>query len=207
MLQKLARLAAVACAFFAAQAYALGLGDINVKSRLNQRFSATIPVLGASAAQLDSFTVRLASAEDFSRAGIERSDYLSSLKFNVEDSPGGARVAVTSDQIAREPFLNFIVEARSPDGKLLREYTVLLDPPTVADNTAPATPYTQPAATPAQGGSTGSAAGPDIGSEHPDHLAPNEAAQLQAEMPRGETTTKGNGKGKVGKAARAPKQA
>ena len=204
MLQKLARLAVVACALVAAQAYALGLGDINVKSKLNQRFSATIPVLGATAAQLDSFTIRLASPEDFNRAGIERSDYLASLKFNLEEVPGGARVTVSSDQIAREPFLNFIVEARSPDGKLLREYTVLLDPPTIADNTAPAEAYTPPAApvVPVTGSNSAPVSGPNVGSAHPDHLAPTEAAQLAQQMPG----AKGKA-AKPAKGAKPPKQA
>ena len=201
MLRVLARFTVVVCALFAAQAYALGLGDINVKSKLNQRFSATIPVLGASSAQLDSFTIRLASPEDFNRAGIERSDYLSSLKFNLEEVPGGAHVVVSSDQIAREPFLNFIVEARSPDGKLLREYTVLLDPPAITDNTAPAEAYSPPAApvVPVTGSNSAPVSGPNIGSAHPDHLAPVEAAQLATQMP-------GAAKGKPAKAARAGKQ-
>jgi pilus assembly protein FimV len=146
MLRVLARLCVVACALWASQALALGLGDINVKSKLNQPFSASIAVLGASSVQIDSLSVKLASADDFNRAGIERSDYLSTLKFDIQEAAGGARVVISSDQIAREPFLNFIVEANSPEGKLLREYTVLLDPPVSADSAAPATTYTPPAA-------------------------------------------------------------
>ncbi len=146
MLRVLARLCVVACALWASQALALGLGDINVKSKLNQPFSASIAVLGASSVQIDSLSVKLASADDFNRAGIERSDYLSTLKFDIQEAAGGARVVISSDQIAREPFLNFIVEANSPEGKLLREYTVLLDPPVSADSAAPATTYAPPAA-------------------------------------------------------------
>jgi len=148
MLRVLARLCVVACALWASQALALGLGDINVKSKLNQPFSASIAVLGASSVQIDSLSVKLASADDFNRAGIERSDYLSTLKFDIQEAAGGARVVISSDQIAREPFLNFIVEANSPEGKLLREYTVLLDPPSSGDgaSAAPATTYAPPAA-------------------------------------------------------------
>src|SRR5882762_6289615 len=97
MLRMLARLTVVACALWASQAFALGLGDINVRSKLNQPFSATIAVLGASSAQLDSLTVKLAGADEFNRAGIDRSDYLSSLKFNVEEAGSGARVTISSD--------------------------------------------------------------------------------------------------------------
>ena len=146
MLRLLARLTGVACALCAAQVLAIGLGDINVQSKLNQRFSATIPVLGASPNQLDNLVVKLASPDDFNRAGIDRADYLSSLKFEVQPTPGGARVVVTSDQLAREPFLNFIVEADTPDGKMLHEYTVLLDPPLVAQSPAPEAAAPAPAA-------------------------------------------------------------
>ena len=153
MLRVLGRLFVVVCALWASQALALGLGDINVKSKLNQPFSASIAVLGASPTQLDALTVKLASPDEFNRAGIDRSDYLSSLKFDVQSTAGGARVVITSDQIAREPFLNFIVDAHSPDGKILREYTVLLDPPTLADSSAPAA-QTGPAPAPAAPAST-----------------------------------------------------
>ena len=186
MLRMLARLTVIACALWASQAFALGLGDINVRSKLNQPFSATIAVLGASSAQLDSLTVKLAGADEFNRAGIERSDYLSSLKFNVEEAGSGARVTISSDQIAREPFLNFIIEARSPDGKLLREYTVLLDPPTTADSSAPAATYTPPPAPVMQAQSAPS--------QH--RMAPAEAAAL-APLPHGPGDSPKHGKGKT----------
>ena len=186
MLRMLARLTVVVCALWASQALALGLGDINVRSKLNQPFSATIAVLGASSAQLDSLTVKLAGADEFNRAGIDRSDYLSSLKFNVEEAGGGARVTISSDQIAREPFLNFIIEARSPDGKLLREYTVLLDPPTMADSSAPAASYVPPPAPVVQ----------VPGAASPHRMAPAEAAALASE-PQGPGDSSRHGKGKT----------
>lgn len=191
MLRMLARLTVVACALWASQAFALGLGDINVKSKLNQPFSATIAVLGASSAQLDSLSVKLGTPDEFNRAGIERSDYLSSLKFTVDEVAGGARVTISSDQIAREPFLNFIVEARSPDGKLLREYTVLLDPPTMADSSAPTAAYTPPPAPVMQVQSAPS--------QH--QMAPAEAAAL-SKLPQGPSDLPKHGKGKVPKATK-----
>ena len=195
MLRMLTRLTVVACALWASQAFALGLGDINVKSKLNQPFAATIAVLGASSAQLDSLSVKLGTPDEFNRAGIERSDYLSSLKFTVDEVAGGARVTISSDQIAREPFLNFIVEARSPDGKLLREYTVLLDPPTMADSSAPAAAYTPPPAPVMQVQSAPSSAP----SQH--QMAPAEAAAL-ATLPKGPADIHKHGKGKAPKAAK-----
>jgi len=205
MLRILARLSAVACALLASQAFALGLGDINVKSKLNQPFSASIAVLGASSAQLDSLTVKLASPDDFNRAGIERSDYLSSLKFDVQSAGGGARVVISSEQIAREPFLNFIVEAHSPDGKMLREYTVLLDPPTVADSSAPAASFT-PAAPSAQAAPSAPADSytpppapvVQVPASSPPSMNPAEAAALAPEAPQ---ARHGKGKNKAPKPA------
>jgi pilus assembly protein FimV len=149
MLRMLARLFVLASAVVASQAFALGLGDIVVKSKLNQPFSATIPVLGATAGQLDALTVQLAGADAFNRAGIERSDYLFSLKFAVQAAPDGARVVISSSQIVHEPFLNFIIQAHSPDGNLQREYTVLLDPPGLSENSGNSAQAAPAAVTPA----------------------------------------------------------
>jgi pilus assembly protein FimV len=134
MLHKLARFAVLACALCAAQAYALGLGDISVKSKLNQPFSAVIPIIGASPGEVDNLTVQLAGIQDFANAGIERAEYLTSLSFSVQKSAEGAYVQVSSERHVHEPFLNFIVEARGASGRVLHEYTVLLDPPEVASS-------------------------------------------------------------------------
>ncbi|WP_159431047.1 FimV/HubP family polar landmark protein [Fontimonas thermophila] len=114
-------------------AAALGLGDIDVRSRLNQRFSATIPLTSTSAAELQTLKIGLASNAEFAKAGIERPAYLSSLKFEVK-TDGVPRIEITSDQPAREPFLTLLLEVSSGGNRLLREYTVFLDPP---DYTAP----------------------------------------------------------------------
>ena len=144
MLQKLACALALLPAFWLASAQALGLGEIDVRSKLNQRFVATIPVLAADSAEIETLTIRLGSVDDFAHAGIERSDYLSSLEFAVTPGTPG-QIRVTSAQTAREPFLNFIVEARWSGGRLLREYTVLLDPPTNApEPAAPVLPVPKP---------------------------------------------------------------
>ncbi|MDB5987962.1 MAG: hypothetical protein JWR16_3015, partial [Nevskia sp.] len=97
-------------------------------------FSASIPVLDASAQDLESLQVALASAADFERSGIERADYLSSLTLKLESGAGGTRVQLSSAQTDHEPFLNFLVEARWQGGRLQREYTVLLDPPNLQAN-------------------------------------------------------------------------
>lgn len=144
MLRTLASALGLASMLWLSSAQALGLGDIDVRSRLNQRFSASIPVLSATPAELESLTVRIAGAEEFARSGIERSDYLASISFAVTGSGSATQIKVSSDQASRDPFLNFIVEARWNGGKLLREYTVLLDPPGGAPTLATPAPSAAP---------------------------------------------------------------
>ncbi|HVT36049.1 MAG TPA: hypothetical protein VHE37_10705, partial [Nevskiaceae bacterium] len=106
---------------------ALGLGEIDVKSKLNQKFSAVIPLSSISADDAETAIVGLASNEEFARAGLERGDYLSSLVFSVR-TDGQPRIVVSSAQITREPYLAFLIEVRTRNSRVLREYSVLLDP-------------------------------------------------------------------------------
>jgi pilus assembly protein FimV len=111
-------------------AYALGLGTIQRKSALNEPFNATIKLLSARAEELDSLKVRLADPERFQRAGLERSDVLSQLRFEViQADPGSAYIKISSQQPIRDPFLNLLLEVSWSKGRIFREYTVLLDPP------------------------------------------------------------------------------
>jgi pilus assembly protein FimV len=104
-------------------AQALGLGDIELRSRLNQKFVASIPLLSSTQGELDSVVVTLAGDDAFARSGLERTDLVSTLKFSLS----GNSIKVSSDQVVRDPFVSFIVEARWNGGRLLREYTVLVD--------------------------------------------------------------------------------
>lgn len=111
-------------------AMALGLGNIELNSGLNQPFDARIELLSPTASELDSLNVALANIDAFDRAGIERPFILSSLRFEVLQSETGQDyIHVTSRETLREPFLNFLLEASWSNGRLFREYTVLLDPP------------------------------------------------------------------------------
>jgi len=120
-------------------AWALGLGEIEVDSALNERFVGSIELLDAQGLQSSEVVVSMASREDFDRVGVERFFYLTNLKFDVVfASNGTAVVNVSSTQPVSEPYLNFIVEVLWPNGRLLKEYTVLLDPPTFSQAAAPA---------------------------------------------------------------------
>ncbi len=127
---------------------ALGLGKLDLQSKLNEPFKAQIELLSASADELDSLKVNLAGPEDFERAGVERSFNLTKLKFDIKETRGADYIVITSNDLIREPYLNFLVEINWNRGRLLREYTALLDPPTyapvVATTPAPVTSRTQP---------------------------------------------------------------
>lgn len=128
MSRRLAWIAAMGATLWLSTAGALGLGDIDVKSKLNQRFSASIPVTSVDAEEAENLLITLAGAEEFARAGIERTDFLFTLKFALKTEGDKYFIQVSSQQIAREPFVAFLLDVRGRSGRMLREYTVLLDP-------------------------------------------------------------------------------
>ncbi len=126
--------------------WALGLGEIRLDSALNAPMRAQIELLSATPEELENLQVGLASQETFERYGLDRPYYLQNLKFEVvkSGSSQGNYIRVTSTRPITEPFLTFLVEAMWSRGRLLREYTVLLDPPTFAP---PPAAETRPAVT------------------------------------------------------------
>lgn len=132
--------AAVAASLWLTSAGALGLGEIEVRSHLNQRFDAIIPLTSTSAEEAADLRVGVADPADFARAGLEPSDYLSSLRFAVRTDGATPRIEVSSDKLEREPFVQMLLEVHSGGNRILRQYTVLLDPPGVAQQTAPLKP-------------------------------------------------------------------
>jgi pilus assembly protein FimV len=148
--------AALLSAFWTLSATALGLGEMSVESGLNQRFVARIPLTLTATDDASAVRVALASNAEFERAGLERPAFLSDLRFDVV-TDGNPHVRVTSNQIAREPIVMLLVEVRDTSSRVLREYTVFLDPPyfgpgTPAEVSTPvpvaAAPLTTPPPTP-----------------------------------------------------------
>jgi pilus assembly protein FimV len=123
----------------ASVAHAMGLGEIELKSALNEHLVAEIDLREVGRRNPDEIIARLASNEDFERVGVERYFYLSDLQFTLQTRPSGVPyIRVSSREPVVEPFLNFVVELRWPQGRMLKEYTLLLDPPTYAARPAPA---------------------------------------------------------------------
>ena len=109
---------------------ALGLGEISLDSYLNEPLKAQVDLLNIGGLHEDQIRIRLATSEDFKRMGVDRAYFLTSISFEVEiDDNGRARILISSEDPVLEPYLDFILEARWPSGRLLREYTVLVDPP------------------------------------------------------------------------------
>jgi pilus assembly protein FimV len=139
MLRKLAiAIAASGAMMSASTIHALGMGNIELDSALNQPLNARIKLLKAS--ELENWEIKpdLASREEFEKSGVERVFFLNSLKFEVIRDGADVYVDVTSSQPVVEPFLNFLVQVDWPNGRLLREYTLLLDPPVFEEDSMPA---------------------------------------------------------------------
>ncbi len=138
---------------FASQAIAMGLGEIQLHSALNQPLLAEIELLSPTAADLNDLRATLASREAYAKAGVERGFFHTKLRFEVIKRPNGtAAIKVTSHDPVREPYLDFLLEATWGSGQALREYTVLVDPPVLMpapapEYEAPVTEYTAPAPT------------------------------------------------------------
>jgi len=119
---------------FASEVWALGLGDIRLSSALNEPLRAEIELLSVTPEELDNLSVVLASADTFDRYGLDRPVFLQGIEFRIIRSGGieGNVVSIRSPDPVTEPFITFLVEATWSRGRLLREYTLLLDPPTFA---------------------------------------------------------------------------
>jgi pilus assembly protein FimV len=122
-------LAVVIAGAYPAASNALGLGDIESNSHLNQPLRARIELLAASPADTNQLQVRLASPDVFNRVGVARPAFLNNLQFTPTTQGGKPVILVTSDAPIQEPFVNFLLEVSWPQGQLLKEYTVMLDPP------------------------------------------------------------------------------
>ncbi len=131
--RKLATLTASLTVLIPASAFALGIGNISMNSALDQYLEAEISIQSASPEDLEDLKITMASEEMFAQYGIERPHFLEKIQFEVVQDNGKAYVRLTSIEPVREPFLNFLVEAKWPSGHALRQFTVLVDPPTMLE--------------------------------------------------------------------------
>jgi len=164
--RKLTLSLAVMAALLPVRGYPLGLGELELNSALNQELNAEIEVLSAVPEDAEQLIVKLAGRDAFSRAGLDRPHMLQQLKFKVVHRSGTPFVQVFTKVPVREPYISFLLEVDWPQGHLLREYTLLLDPPVY--NNAQAASSSESAVT-----------SPATDSSHP-FIDPSDSAQAQS---------------------------
>jgi len=117
-------------ALFPITSHALALGKLKVFSALNEPLNAEIEFTSATEKEFKGLTVSLASRADFDAAGVDRPPLLSQIKFIVAKRTDGRYfLELRTDQQLDEPFLHLLLQIEWPGGRLVREYTALIDPP------------------------------------------------------------------------------
>ena len=167
-------------------AWSLGLGDATVDSYLNQPLLARIDLVSQPGDDLASVRATLASADDYELIGASLEDVSVPIRFTVENIDGDAYLLASSQLPLNSPVVRLIVEVNWSSGRMLREYTLFLDPPMVSDQPAPlpridqreetppvSEPVTEPSAAPA----------PSPASPEPPAAEPVAEAQAPATTP------------------------
>ncbi len=127
------------CALLPLTSQALGLGRLKVHSALNQPLNAEIEFSSLTEAETKGLTIGLAGRSDFTAAGIDRAAHLSQIRFAVDRRADGRYVLrITTPTPFQEPFLHVLLQLDWTGGRLVREYTALIDPPTVVAAKPPA---------------------------------------------------------------------
>jgi pilus assembly protein FimV len=173
----------IACALLLAAAsmpaLALQLGEIQVRSAFNQPLVAAIPLQPRNLTELDGLSVGLASAADFRRAGLQLTPTDRILRFRViTDNNGEKLILVTSSQPITDPYLDFLVQVNTRQGKQVREFVALLNP--VIASPAPAVQEAPVAAPPAAASTTQPAELPAPSSFPQPTVAPPPVQSVQA---------------------------
>ncbi len=135
---KLATASALAALLYATTAIAVGFGDITLNSALNEPLDAEISLTNIEGVEEGLLLVQLAPASAFAQAGVSRDYYLTQLAFSVDTNAADETVVkVTSQGPILEPYLDFLVQLEWPAGRIVREYTLLLDLPTYSGEVTP----------------------------------------------------------------------
>ncbi|HWP18309.1 MAG TPA: FimV/HubP family polar landmark protein [Burkholderiaceae bacterium] len=176
--------AAAALSLGVSHALALGLGRLTVQSALGESLRAEIDVTSLTPEEANSFRARVAPPDAYRTAGVEYNPVLPGTQVTLERrADGRPYLRIVSERAVQEPFLDVILELSWSSGRLLREYTLLIDPPSTARRQAPAPAAgAQVSAAPAAGGGASARPGGSPSSTAPD--ARRSAAA--APTPRGE---------------------
>lgn len=134
---------AVLLGLWSHQAHALSLGRINVLSALGEPLKAEIDILDINADEAATLNAKVASPETFKAAGLEYSGIMPGVRTSLNRRPDGrSYILLSSSQRINDPFVDLIIETRWSSGRIVRDYTLLIDPPKLN-----ATPAVAPALT------------------------------------------------------------
>lgn len=127
--RKLVLAIAAASALSSGMAQALQLGEMTLKSKLNQPLSVEIELLDVGGLTASDIVPSLASSQAFVDAGVDRQAFLDELTFTPVLNPSGRSVVrVTSSKPLPDSYVRFLLQVQWPNGRLMRDYSVLLDP-------------------------------------------------------------------------------
>ena len=171
--------AAAALCLAGSSAWALGLGRLQVQSALGEPLRAEIDVTSMTPEETANLRVRVASPDSYRAAGVDYNQVLPGTQVELRRRADGKPfLRLTSDRGVQEPFLDVILEMNWATGRLVREYTLLFDPPTVVRTPAPAPVAAGPVIAPASPAPAPAAAPSDIPAE-----APRSAERRAAAVP------------------------
>jgi pilus assembly protein FimV len=141
-----AAVVALAMGFAAQDANALALGRVNVLSALGEPLRAEVDVPDINADEAASLRTSVAGPDAFKAAGLEYNPALSGLQISLQRRANGSSfLRLTSDKPVNEPFVDLILEANWATGRIVRDYTMLFDPPNLRAQAAAPSPITSPA--------------------------------------------------------------
>ena len=127
------------------EAHALGLGRISVQSALGEPLRAEIEIVEINADEASSLRASVASAETFRASGLEYSPSVSDLQISVQKRANGrSYLRLSSARAVMEPFVDLVLEANWSSGRIVRDYTMLFDPPNLRQPAAAVTAVTAP---------------------------------------------------------------
>ncbi|MBB4844086.1 pilus assembly protein FimV [Paucibacter oligotrophus] len=134
----LSHIAAAALLLASTGAAALGLGRLTVQSALGETLKAEIDITSLTAEEAGSLKVRVAPPDAYRATGVEYNSVLAGTQVQVTRRDGKSYLRVSSDRAVQEPFVDVILELTWASGRLVREYTLLFDPPAASRPASPA---------------------------------------------------------------------
>lgn len=128
-MQKIKRLALCLLLFtIAPVSWALGMGELTLSSKLGEKLSASIPILDSAGFNLEQVKATNAPLEVYQQMGVENSYVYQVFDLLIEEDQNGLKLLIQSKDPIREPYLNFIIQVKWPEGQLNKEYKVFIDP-------------------------------------------------------------------------------